>query len=173
MTNAIEESKPSTCHVLIVEDEVLQAREIAHVLSRASLVVKIAQTAGEAFALALAEQPGVALVDCNLPDSNGFLVAKKLGELSPRTAIILMSGQIDGAPEKLLQATGSRAFINKPVPLGPLRQAVLKLLNAKAFGFDRPPDHRGWMLSGIGSPRESREVRASDVGFARWPRQPH
>lgn len=165
MIDSTEPAKPSNCHVLIVEDEVLQAREIAHALSRAGLVVRIAQNAGEAFAIAQAEQPGVALVDCHLPDSNGFLVAKKFEELCPRTAVILMSGRIDGAPEDLMRATASRAFINKPVPLSVLRQAVLKLLHAKTFGGDHPPERHGWMLSGIGSPRASREVDLGDVGF--------
>lgn len=156
--------RPQTCDVLVVEDELLQAREIEHALSRAGLVVRIARNAGEAFALAQAEQPVVAIVDCKLPDSNGFLVAKKFESMCPRTAVILMSGRIDGAPEDLMRATASRAFINKPVPLGALRQAVLKLVRARAFGGDLKPERYGWMLSGIGSPRSSQEINPNDVG---------
>lgn len=167
MNTATDRAKSSRCDVLIVEDEILQAREIEHALSRAGLAVRIARNAGEAFAFAQAEQPGVAIVDCNLPDSNGFLVAKKFETLCPGTAVILMSGRIDGASEDLLKATASRAFINKPIPLSALRQAVLRLLRAKAFGGDRPPERHGWMLSGIGSPRSSREIAPGDVGAAK------
>jgi hypothetical protein len=53
------------------------------------------------------------------------------------------------------------------VPLGALRQAVLRLLRAKAFGDDHPPERYGWMLSGIGSPRSSRETASGDVGAVR------
>ncbi|MBS0538401.1 MAG: response regulator [Proteobacteria bacterium] len=149
----LNESTKSICDVLIVEDEHLQAREMAHALSKASLSVELAPDAVTAFEKAKACQPRVALIDCNLPGSNGFLVAKKFEELSPRTAILFMSGHIDGVPESLLETTHGRAFINKPIPLVILRSAILKLLRNIEFGADYVPERRGWMLSGMGSPR--------------------
>jgi len=150
-----KKARTSGCDVLIVEDEYLQAREIAASLLKAGIKVEMAHDAASAYAQSVANRPRIAIIDCNLPDENGFVVAKKLAELSPQTAIIFMSGHVDGVPEALLEATRGRVFINKPVPLGPLRQAVLKLLHGMAAGIDHPPEgKRGWLLSGIGSPKD-------------------
>lgn len=152
-------SQPSRCDVLIVEDEPLQAREIAQSLSRAGLCVEVVHDAVAAFARAKADQPRVAVIDLQLPDSNGFLVAKKFQEISPKTAIIFMSGQVQGVPEALLKATSARAFVNKPLPLRFLRAAVVKLVRAIEFGGDFIPEERGWLLSGIGSSRDWKIVK--------------
>lgn len=148
-----KEARASGCDVLVVEDERLQAREIAESLARAGIKSVMAHDAASAYIQAVACRPRIAIIDCNLPDENGFVVAKKLEELSPQTAIIFMSGHIGGVPEDLLEATRGRIFINKPIPLGPLRQAVLKLLQKMEAGIDHPPEgKRGWLLSGLGSP---------------------
>lgn len=155
MTADFGEARASECDVLIVEDERFQAREIAESLAKAGLKVGMAYDAASACIQAMAGWPRIAIIDCNLPDENGFVVAKKLEELSPQTAIIFMSGHIDGVPESLLEATRGRVFVNKPIPLGPLRQAVLKLLQNMEAGIDHPPEgKRGWLSSGIGSPKD-------------------
>lgn len=162
--NQVTESPAATCDVLIVEDEYVQAREVAHALAKAGLTVRIARDAVSTFQEVKTCRPRVALIDCNLPDSNGFLIAQKFQDLSPGTAIIFMSGQIDGVPESLLQATAGRAFINKPVPLGALRSAILKLLRNQEFGADRVPEKHGWLLSGTGSPRAWKNITPDKTG---------
>mgnify|MGYP006205966189 CR=1 FL=1 len=143
----------SGCDVLVVEDEHLQALEIAEALAKAGIKVCMASDGRSAYMQAVACRPRIAIIDCNLPGENGFFVATKLTRLLPQTAIIFMSGHIDGVPEDLLEATRGRVFLNKPIPLGPLRQAVVKLLHDMKAGFDRLPGKRGWLGSGLGSPK--------------------
>lgn len=153
MTPDPTEARSHGCDVLIVEDERLQAREIAESLAKAGIKSGLAYDAADAYIQAVACRPRIAIIDCNLPDENGFVVAKKLEQLSPGTAIVFMSGHVDGMPEDLLVATRGRVFINKPIPLGPLRQAVIKLLRRIEAGVDRLPETRGWLSLGMGSPR--------------------
>ena len=158
MPDAHAERLQSSCDVLIVEDEFLQAREVGQYLARAGLTIQIARDGAQALTEAKRLHPKVALVDCNLPDTNGFLVAKGIEEVSPQTAIIFVSGRVEGVPETLLRSTKARAFLNKPLPLNILRSAVLKLLRNIDVGADQVPQERGWLLSGIGSSRSLKTI---------------
>ncbi|MBS0541903.1 MAG: response regulator, partial [Proteobacteria bacterium] len=111
------------CDVLIVEDNVLQCDEMADFLTRSDLLVAKAYNGAEAREQARTYDPRVVLLDFNLPDMTGVQLAETLRPLLPNAAILMMSGRIDGLSERTLEALGITVFVNKPVPLGPLRQA--------------------------------------------------
>jgi hypothetical protein len=67
-----------------------------------------------------------------------------------------MSGRIDGLSEETLQALGITIFVNKPVPLGPLRQAVVKLVAESSKG-QAAPRAKGWLSTGTGGTRRPDE----------------
>jgi hypothetical protein len=58
----------------------------------------------------------------------GLELAAQLRVRLPRTAILLMSGRIGGVPSETLKRLDIRVFINKPLPLKALRQAVIGLV---------------------------------------------
>ena len=71
----------------------------------------------------------------------------------PDTAIILMSGRIEGLSEQTLREIGITVFVNKPVPLSALRQAVLRLVQSG------PPKRqaeaqKSWFSTGVGGQRK-------------------
>ena len=140
------------CDVLIVEDNVLQCDEMADFLRRAELTVEKAYTGAQARDQARLHEPRVVLLDFNLPDMTGVTLAETLRALLPSTAILMMSGRIDGLSENTLESLGITVFVNKPVPLGPLRQAVVKLV-AKSRGGADAPQQKGWLAGGLGSRR--------------------
>jgi DNA-binding response OmpR family regulator len=145
-------SAPSPCDVLIVEDDVAQCQEMAEFIGRAGLDVAVAYGGRSGLREALQRNPRVALLDYNLPDATGVELAGKLRALLPETAIIMMSGRIDGLSEKTLEETGITVFVNKPLPLAPLRNAILKLAHARP----RDSEHhrqRGWIGTGFGGTR--------------------
>jgi CheY-like chemotaxis protein len=144
-------AQPS-CDVLIVEDDPLQAQELAEGLGRTGLRVTIVRNAAQACQFAAAQHPRVALVDYNLPDQNGLAVAKLLKELSPNITTIMMSAGIEGLPERALEEFGILAFVNKPLPLNLLRQAVQKLVRGPSTAGTSSP-RGGWLSAGVGSPR--------------------
>jgi CheY-like chemotaxis protein len=144
---------PSRCDVLIVEDSAIQCAEMAEFLRHAGLVVATAFDATTAIAHATELEPKVVVLDYNLPDMNGVQVAEALRALLPATNILMMSGRIDGLSEETLSALGITVFLNKPVPLGPLRQAVLKLARAKSPDGQDEPQKPGWLAAGLGGTR--------------------
>ena len=146
---------PSTprCDVLIVEDSPVQCLEMADYLRHAKLSVETAHDAAAAMARATAFEPRVVVLDYNLPDMNGVQLAEAMRALLPSTAILMMSGRIDGLSEETLQALGITVFVNKPVPLGPLRQAVVKLVEASTKG-EAAPRPKGWLSTGTGGTRQ-------------------
>jgi DNA-binding response OmpR family regulator len=145
------------CDVLIVEDDILQAEEMAAYLGRAGLAVQTAHNGAAGVRLAQVLRPRVALLDYNLPDLTGVDVAERVRAMLPDTAIIIMSGRIDGLAESTLEKTGVSVFVNKPVPLAPLRQAVLRLI--KTGPVVRRGGAGGWFAGGVGSPSGNRNFR--------------
>ncbi|UYN94241.1 MAG: response regulator [Enhydrobacter sp.] len=143
----------SQCDVLIVEDDVVQAEEMAAFLARAGLSVQIAHNGVTALPLAQQLQPRVALLDYNLPDLNGVELATAIRGLLPDTAIIMMSGRIEGLAELTLEKIGISVFVNKPVPLGPLRQAVQRLVKSGRPVRRPGTGSGGWFAGGVGSQR--------------------
>lgn len=141
------------CDVLIVEDDVLQAEEMAGFLARAGLDVRSAHDGTVALRYAPQLRPRVAVLDYNLPDTNGVQLAAQLRAVLPDTAIILMSGRIEGLSEQTLREIGITVFVNKPVPLSALRQAVLRLVQSG------PPKRqaeaqKSWFSTGVGGQRK-------------------
>jgi DNA-binding response OmpR family regulator len=146
-------SSKANCDVLIVEDDRIQSEEMAAFLGRSGLAVETAHDGATAIQVAIATQPRVVLLDYNLPDTTGLQLAEQIRALCPKAAILMMSGRIDGLSEQTLESIGIKVFVNKPLPLGPLRQAVLRLV--KAAPVDQVQTHRnnGWMAAGVGGTR--------------------
>ena len=130
----------SGCDVLIVEDDVIQSEEIAWYLARTGLAVQTAHNGSSALLRATTSRPRVALLDYNLPDITGVELAEQVRAFLPDAAIIIMSGRIDGLSKQTLERVRIAGFVNKPIPLGPLRKAVLDLV--------RPAPSRRLTMSG-------------------------
>lgn len=120
------------CDVLIVEDDPAQAEELAYSLSRAGLAVQVLHCGSEALHRVSEIRPRIALLDYNLPDLDGVTVAERIRRLSPETAMLMMSGRIDGLPEPTLRRVGLYSFMNKPVHPGRLLSSVRRMVKAAA-----------------------------------------
>jgi len=145
---------PSRCHVLVVEDDVIQCGEMAGYLGRSNLAVRMAYDGASALRQAAQHLPRVVLLDFNLPDMTGLQLAKQLRAILPGAGFIMMSGHIDGLSERTLQEIGIAVFVNKPVPLGPLRQAGVKLVASPQLGRDGlQPGKKAWFSQGLGGRR--------------------
>jgi DNA-binding response OmpR family regulator len=141
------------CDVLIVEDEKIQCEEMADFLTRGGLSVRTAHDGAAGIRAANMEPPRVALLDYNLPDMTGVQVAQRLRALFPETAIMIASGRIEGLSEQTLKDIGITVFVNKPLPLGPLRQAVLRLARAQPVNQVTQNNRTGWLATGLGGTR--------------------
>ena len=140
------------CDVLIVEDNPQLGDEMAGFIGRTGAVIRLARDGASALQLAAESEPRVLLLDYNLPDMTGLQLAERLRPALPSAAMIMMSGRIDGMSEKTLQTLGITVFLNKPVPLGLLRQAVVRLLNGSTAPAGRAAAN-GWLSAGLGGVR--------------------
>lgn len=117
----------AVCDVLIVEDDPAQAEELACYLSRAGLAVQILHSGSEALHSVAEIRPRIALIDYNLPDMDGVTVAERIRRLSPETAMLMMSGRIDGLAEPTLRKVGLYSFMSKPVQPSQLLSSVRRM----------------------------------------------
>jgi DNA-binding response OmpR family regulator len=121
-------SDDAACDVLIVEDDPLQAEELAGFLRRARLKVEVYHDGSAGLHRAAVAHPPVAILDYNLPALDGGQVAERLRAVSPHTAVIMISGRIGRPSDTDLARMGIYAFRSKPLALAPLRSLVGKLI---------------------------------------------
>ena len=100
--------------ILIVDDEIRFSSSLELLLRSEGYEVQVAGDGETAFALLKQHPFSVALVDINLPDTSGNLIAARIGEEHPGTAVIILTGNatIDNAVESLRQ--GVYDYLRKP-----------------------------------------------------------
>jgi CheY-like chemotaxis protein len=130
MTDISSDQKLEPCDVLIVEDELALAETISQFLIRGGLRVRTAHGAASALRTASIAPPRVAIIDYQIPGMNGLELATQLSSELPALQIILMSANDLHFDRATLANAGVKVFVNKPMPPGPLRQAVMRLLQA-------------------------------------------
>ena len=112
--------------VLIVDDHAPFRDAAGRVLSAAGFeVVAGAPDAAAALRLALELGPDVVLVDVQLPDSDGFALARQLTARPGAPAVVLVSGRPRSDYGRLVERSGARGFIDKAELSGPRLRALL------------------------------------------------
>ena len=130
MTRPDDDPTQPTCDVLIIEDDPLQAEELACLLGRHGLAVRTIHSGSQAIHQIADIRPRVALVDYNLPDFDGVTLTERIRRLCPGTALLVMSGRIDHLSELTLEKFGIYKFFHKPVETGTLRRSIRAMLRS-------------------------------------------
>lgn len=120
----------STASVLVVEDEPLVRDYVSDILGQSGFDVVEAATGEEALSR-LAEGGVCAVVsDVAMPGRlNGFELARRVREKSPRTGVVLVSGVLE--PSKAHLPGGVR-FLTKPVKASTLLRLVREVADPRA-----------------------------------------
>lgn len=120
-----------TVRVLVVDDEP-DIRLVARAaLTKVGCQVIVAGTGLEALARAVQDQPDVILLDCMLPDLDGFDTCARL-KAEPATCnipVVFLTGKTDQAAIERGLALGARGYISKPfnpLTLGRQVQEILR-----------------------------------------------
>ena len=121
-----------SCPVLIVDDEVTFARNIATFLTRHGYEVSRVESAEEGLEQINTFRPAIVLLDFNLPGMDGLEMLAELRRRDRRIKVILVTGQ--GSEQVAVDAmkAGAHDYLTKPVVLG-----KLKLVLEKATGQER------------------------------------
>lgn len=100
--------------VLIVDDHSMFRRAARAVLEADGLeIVGEAPDGNSALELAIAARPDAVLLDIQLPDCDGFEVARRLARLKPPPIVVLVSIRDAGEYGHLVMQSAARGFIPK------------------------------------------------------------
>jgi DNA-binding NtrC family response regulator len=111
--------------VLIVDDNVNLAENIAEILQMAGYVTEVASSAEEALPRALAERPAVVVTDYRLPGENGVELVKTIRRTHAQVRAVVISGYADEPAIRAAHDAGA-AFLPKPVDLVALSRLIAR-----------------------------------------------
>lgn len=122
--------------ILIIDDEVRFSSSLDLLLRSEGYEVRVAGDGETAFALLEQQSFSVALVDINLPDTSGNVIAARIGKEYPDTAVIILTGNatIDNAVESLRQ--GVDDYLRKPCAPERLLHTVAQSIRHKQLSRD-------------------------------------
>ena len=122
-------------HVLVVEDELLIRWSIVETLIQAGCIVSEAQDAATAIrALSASDEPVDAVVlDYRLPDSNDLALLARIRQISPRSAVLMMTAF--GTPDIVQRARdlGVYRVIDKPFEMHDLETMIGEACEAHRY----------------------------------------
>lgn len=133
--------------VLLIQEDEWESALLAKLLKDAGLLVRVATSAREGFAAACARVPDCIVCDVNLPDIDGFWVARRVrtegGALAAAPFVFLTA---DDDKEVRLQGfnVGADVYLAKPFRNEDVVAQVLALLGLvkRVRGGDREPERR-------------------------------
>lgn len=122
--------------VLIIDDEPRFSTSLEVLLKAEGYQVHVAYSGESAFHLLRQHAFSAALVDINLPDISGNLIASRIGKEHPETAVIILTGNatVDSAVESLRQ--GVYDYLRKPCAPDRLLQTLARGIQHKRLTMD-------------------------------------
>ncbi len=116
--------------IMVVEDDADSRFMMRTLLEMRGYRVVEAESGEAAIMTAEAEQPGLILMDLQLPRLNGFAVTRHVRQHAQLRAvpIIIMSGHEPTQHRRLALAAGCDEFLHKPLDFGQLEETLSRLL---------------------------------------------
>jgi len=118
--------------VMIVDDDVEQAGQIAAFLSRFGIAVAMEDNGFAAVNTMRRDKPAVVIMDVRMPGLDGIKAAQLAANLDYKPKIILMSGYADQVKRATEEGLDVFAVVDKPLPLRVLVRFVQNALNCPA-----------------------------------------
>ncbi len=116
-------------NILIVDDDEMDRILVRTVLSQEGHDTYLASDGDEALALCRGTPIDVVITDLQMPNVHGLELISMLRDLSPRPAIVAMSGT--GEPQlDIASAVGADEVFSKPISHGDLLDTVRRALRA-------------------------------------------
>ena len=124
--------------ILVVEDEPVLARSIVSFLERRGFSARFAVDAASAKAQVEQAPPRLAVLDYKLNEDDGIDLLRWIGQTSPTTQVIMMTGHGDIDVAVRAMKAGARDFLVKPTPMAAIAAIAGELmLDEMQGGLDR------------------------------------
>jgi two-component system cell cycle response regulator DivK len=123
----------SDVHILYIEDEPGNRMLVRRVLEAEGFVVSEAANGLSGLEIATQTEPDLILLDINLPEIDGYDLAKRFREtpnLSEVPILAITANVMHGDRERTLEA-GCDGYIQKPIDVDQLPEQVRAALNKK------------------------------------------
>ncbi|MES2297166.1 MAG: response regulator transcription factor [Pseudomonadota bacterium] len=101
--------------ILIVEDNVEYAADMAEFLTELDHDVIIASTAGDMWAALTKNPTAVVVLDLGLPDEDGFNVIPRMRQLYPEIGLLVLTGRVAFDSRILGLRLGADHYLTKPI----------------------------------------------------------
>jgi CheY-like chemotaxis protein len=109
--------------ILVVDDNVGLAENIAEILGMAGHLIEVAASAEEALSKVGSSPPDVVVTDYRLPGVNGAALVRRLRQDGAPVHAIIMSGHTDDGTLEDARSAGA-AFVAKPIDFVALGRLV-------------------------------------------------
>jgi DNA-binding NarL/FixJ family response regulator len=121
--------------ILIADDHTIMRNGLRLLLERQSdfVVVAEAENGRQAVELAARENPDVVIMDIGMPVLNGIEAAKRISEVQPKTAVVILSMHSDESYILRALKSGARGYLLKDSAEADLIGAVRAVAAGKAF----------------------------------------
>jgi ATP-dependent Lon protease len=148
--------------VLVVDDEEVARRNLAHILSKENYTVVTAASGTEAFEKLAQAEFDVVLTDFRMEKVDGMEVLARIKMRSPNTEVIMITGyaSIDTAVEAMKK--GAFHYIPKPFKIEDVRTTVRQALDKRSY----KQDTRGSVLCFSGPPGTGKTSLGRSIALA-------
>lgn len=118
--------------LLLIEDDLTFSRILEGFLSKNGHTVKVCHSGKDGLRIAKEQKFDTVLLDYRLPDTEGLEVLEGIKEVSPETAVIIMTGFSDIRTAVKAMKAGAMEYITKPINPEELLMLVRQSLQPKA-----------------------------------------
>lgn len=115
--------------ILVVEDDKLLNSTLCYNLSMSGYDVDSALSKGAAMRFFTEEKYGLAVLDVNLPDGNGFDLCRAMKKKNPDTAVIFLTARDLESDQLKGFELGADDYVIKPFPISVFQKKVSALLS--------------------------------------------
>ncbi len=167
-----------TGRILIVDDDAQIAKTLGMALGSWGYECLTAGTLADAADIFHSEEPGVVLLDIELPDGSGLDFLKQLKATNPEAIVIMVTGNVNIQSTVEALRGGAYDFIGKPIHLEELRVTLRNSLEtrtlrrevnqirrerASLFGFEKIIGDSGAMRKAVETARKVAESNVAAI----------
>ncbi len=144
---AFVETRPRTgdAMILVAEDHPVNRKLVGLLLEKIGCTARYAENGQDAWSIAASEPIDLVLMDVHMPEMDGLEATRRIrtlpGQRSQVPIIALTADVLEETREAALRA-GMNDFLPKPLQLADLKAAMLRCLQADAFGHHQPSPNR-------------------------------